>query len=632
MTPGVHHGERTSASITYRRGMDRAVLTTGANSGLGLAIAVELAKRGYRSIGSVRTKAKANEVAREAKASGVEVETVLLDVKDADRCAEVIDDLELYGLVNNAGYSVTGAVEDTPDDEARDLLETMVVAPMRLARLALPGMRGRGEGRIVNISSIYGRFTTPFTGWYQAAKHGLEGVTDALRMEVAGMGVKVVLVEPGGFRTAIFDEVSGDLDRRGADTPYRRGYDRMLQTLKLSQPFLGDPQVVARVVAGAMSSRVPRARYLVGNDAQAAALTERFTPTFVKDLVTRRGDGPGKGGADSASPQIGRVVGLARRVELGVVERGERLDTATPSPREPVPGLAVDQELHPLHLVEPGRGVHDLGHRLDLVLARGLEEGVVQVDDEGAVALHVAVEQRRLGRDGGLQPAVLLVGGEALEELGQHRRWRWGPRRGRPPAGGRRPGGPARQEVHLRAAGAAGLRRRFGSASSEACVSVVGMARGPSSWGRHSPRAASPTTARTHERASQASWCRRELDDEAGARRAVGPVLDPHPPAVEADVLVDEGEAEAGALAHAAPAGAAAAGEAVEDELALLGAARPGRGPRPRSRRARRRLALARRLAGSTRRRPSTVAAAVDAARCRRGWRSRGPGGACRPG
>ena len=288
VAPAVHQGERTQPSITYRRGMDRAVLTTGANSGLGLAIAVELAKRGYRSIGSVRTKAKAAEVAREAKASGVEIETVLLDVKDAERCAEVIDDLELFGLVNNAGYSVTGAVEDTPDDEARDLLETMVVAPMRLARLALPGMRGRGEGRIVNISSIYGRFTTPFTGWYQAAKHGLEGVTDALRMEVAGMGVKVVLVEPGGFRTAIFDEVSGDLDRRGADTPYRRGYDRMLQTLKLSQPFLGDPQVVARVVAGAMSSRVPRARYLVGNDAQAAALTERFTPTFVKDLVTRR--------------------------------------------------------------------------------------------------------------------------------------------------------------------------------------------------------------------------------------------------------------------------------------------------------------------------------------------------------
>ena len=109
VAPTVHEGARTQASITYRRGMDRAVLTTGANSGLGLAIAVELAKRGYRSIGSVRTKAKAAEVTREAKASGVEIETVLLDVKDADRCAEVIDDAgavrprEQRGLLGDRG-------------------------------------------------------------------------------------------------------------------------------------------------------------------------------------------------------------------------------------------------------------------------------------------------------------------------------------------------------------------------------------------------------------------------------------------------------------------------------------------------------------------------------------------------
>jgi NAD(P)-dependent dehydrogenase (short-subunit alcohol dehydrogenase family) len=268
--------------------VDRAVLTTGANSGLGLAIAVELARRGYRSIGGVRSKAKARTVTEAAADAGVTVETVLLDVDDADRCAEVMADLDLYGLVNNAGYSVTGAVEDTPDDEARAVLETMVVAPMRLARLALPAMRANGEGRIINMSSIYGRFTTPFTGWYQAAKHALEGVSDALRMEVAAMGVKVILVEPGGFRTAIFDEVSRDLDRRDPATPYRRGYDRMVQTLRLSQPFLGDPAAVAKVVASAIGSRVPRARYVVGNDAQMGVLVERFTPTFVRDLVTRK--------------------------------------------------------------------------------------------------------------------------------------------------------------------------------------------------------------------------------------------------------------------------------------------------------------------------------------------------------
>lgn len=264
----------------------RIVLTTGANSGLGLATVIEVARKGYRSVGSVRSEAKADTVRAAAAAAGVDVETVLFDVTDAEACAEVIGGLDLYGLVNNAGYSMTGAVEDVGDDEARAILETMVVAPIRLARLALPGMRARGAGRIVNVSSIYGRMSTPFTGWYQAAKHGLEGVTDALRMEVAGFGVQVVLVEPGAFRTAIFDEVARDIERRG-DTPYATGYARALQAMQLASPFMGDPATVARLIARLLSSPAPRARYLVGPDAQAISVADLFTPTWVRDMVTR---------------------------------------------------------------------------------------------------------------------------------------------------------------------------------------------------------------------------------------------------------------------------------------------------------------------------------------------------------
>jgi NAD(P)-dependent dehydrogenase (short-subunit alcohol dehydrogenase family) len=162
------------------------VLVTGANSGLGLATTIEVARRGYQAVGSVRSEAKAEVLHAAAAEAGVEVDHVLLDVTDAARCEAVLKEVgPLYGLVNNAGGGGTGAVEDVDDDEVRTTLEAMLIAPIRLARLALPAMRMQGTGRIVNISSIFGRASTPLTGWYQAAKQGLEGVSDALRMEVA---------------------------------------------------------------------------------------------------------------------------------------------------------------------------------------------------------------------------------------------------------------------------------------------------------------------------------------------------------------------------------------------------------------------------------------------------------------
>jgi NAD(P)-dependent dehydrogenase (short-subunit alcohol dehydrogenase family) len=265
-------------------------LVTGANSGIGLATVVELARTGFAAVGTVRSAAKADVVAKAAADAGVDVETAILDVTDATACEEVVARHRPRVLVNNAGFGMVGAVEDVGDDEARHAFETMVLAPVRLARLAIPPMRDAGGGRIVMVSSIYGRASTPLTGWYQGCKQALEGVTDALRMEVARDGIAVALVEPGGFRTGIWDDTASDVTRRSGSR-YDTAYRRTLLTTELTEPLMGDPEECARVIATACTTRFARARYLVGYDAQTIAFWNRLTPTRVKDEIVRRAFG-----------------------------------------------------------------------------------------------------------------------------------------------------------------------------------------------------------------------------------------------------------------------------------------------------------------------------------------------------
>jgi NAD(P)-dependent dehydrogenase (short-subunit alcohol dehydrogenase family) len=264
----------------------KTALVTGANSGIGLATVLELAGRGFRTIGTVRSQDKADGVHAAARDAGVTVETRLLDVTDPEGCGAALADLELDALVNNAGFGSMGAVEDTGDDDARAILETMVLAPVRLARLALPGMRARGGGRIVMMSSIYGRTTTPLTGWYQAAKHALEAVSDALRVEVARDRVHVVLVEPGGVQTGVWDDFRHDREAR-AGSPYDDAYRRLDGVVRLGTPVMGRPEDCARVVATALTSPRPRRRYLVGIDAKLTALATCSVPAPVRDRVLR---------------------------------------------------------------------------------------------------------------------------------------------------------------------------------------------------------------------------------------------------------------------------------------------------------------------------------------------------------
>lgn len=269
----------------------KSVLVTGANSGIGLVTALELAGAGYDVVGSVRSSAKAELVEAAAAERGVQVRTVELDVDDAASCAAGVEQVAAltgggpWALVNNAGYALSGAVEDVPDDQVRAQLETNVVAPLRLARLVLPGMRERGEGRIVNVSSVAGRLSTPLMGWYCASKHALEAVSDALRIEVEPDGVRVVLVEPGMFGTDVWAAAKEGGFPTTTHPRYAASYARAEAAARSGADRLPDPVWVARTIRVALSNPVPLARYVVGADAVAGILAEMVVPTVVTDYV-----------------------------------------------------------------------------------------------------------------------------------------------------------------------------------------------------------------------------------------------------------------------------------------------------------------------------------------------------------
>jgi NAD(P)-dependent dehydrogenase (short-subunit alcohol dehydrogenase family) len=265
----------------------RTVLVTGANSGIGLEIALHTAALGFRVVGTARSDEKADVLAKAASDAGVAVETMVLDVTDAVRCRTVVGELEPWAVVNNAGYMNVGKVVDVPAEEALEQLHALVVAPMRLATLAIPSMRRRGDGRIVNVSSVTAYTTAAMTGWYQASKHALSAVTDALRREVAVDGVDVVSIEPGGMRTGIWDKADDDLARRQPGSTSPDAYRQARRLLRASQPRMGDPAKVAAVVGEALTAGRPKPRYRVGADAPVVVLLDNVLPERAKMWLTR---------------------------------------------------------------------------------------------------------------------------------------------------------------------------------------------------------------------------------------------------------------------------------------------------------------------------------------------------------
>ena len=272
--------------------VSKAVLITGCSSGIGRATAERLAGVGWK----VYATARQVEAIAPLEERGCEL--LPLDVTDEDSMRSAVDEVErregaVGVLVNNAGYSQSGAVEAVPTEKVRRQFETNVFGLARMCQLVLPGMRRQGYGRIVNVSSMGGKLTFPGAGYYHASKHAVEALSDALRFEVASFGVRVAVIEPGLIRTSFAQAAVGSMDGSGGEHPYA-GFDEGVARATAENydrgpisRLAGEPEAVAEAIERAISARSPRSRYAVAPSAHLFMGLRRLLPDRAWDAILR---------------------------------------------------------------------------------------------------------------------------------------------------------------------------------------------------------------------------------------------------------------------------------------------------------------------------------------------------------
>jgi NAD(P)-dependent dehydrogenase (short-subunit alcohol dehydrogenase family) len=267
---------------TLRASVGDLVLITGTSSGIGLSAAVECAAAGYRVVGTMRNIGKRAALDEAAKARGVSVDVEQLDVT-AELVGAKIRELVLkygpfYGLVNNAGIGVGGAFEEQSEEDVRAQFETNVFGLMAVTRAILPSMRAARRGRIVNLSSLSGRVAFPLLSIYAATKHAVEGFSESLRWELEPFGIQVCVVEPGTFKTPIFN---GN-QRRGASVSAGGPYAAMSETVERlildGAEKAPPPDAVGQAIARLLGEDAPRFRSVIGRDARALVALRRMVP------------------------------------------------------------------------------------------------------------------------------------------------------------------------------------------------------------------------------------------------------------------------------------------------------------------------------------------------------------------
>ncbi len=268
--------------------MAATALVTGASSGIGEATVRALLADGFTVYAAARR------LDRMAPLAAAGAKLLSLDLTDDASIVAAMATIQAAGrldvLVNNAGYGSYGALEDVPMAEARRQCEVNLFGLARLCQLALPMMRARKSGKIVNVTSVGGKMWEPFGAWYHATKFAVEGLSDCLRMEVAPFGIDVIVIEPGAIRTEWSGIASDGLLRMSGATAYGPAARQLAKlhaganASRLSSP----PEVVARTIAKSVRADRPRTRYATGGGARTILFLRRILSDRMFDGLMRR--------------------------------------------------------------------------------------------------------------------------------------------------------------------------------------------------------------------------------------------------------------------------------------------------------------------------------------------------------
>lgn len=265
------------------------ILITGASSGIGFETAKALALRGHTVFAAARSMDKLE------KLRDFGIVPVELDVTQTDSIQQAVKTVhEQAGridvLINNAGYGSFGALEDVPLQEARRQLDVNVFGLVEMTKNVLPIMRQQGSGRVINTSSMGGKMVAYFGGWYHATKYAVEALSDALRMETAGHGIDVVLIEPGAIKTPWGAIAADNLEKASGEGAYAAEAKRAAQGMRklYEGAMISKPKVIVDAMVKAVEAKKPKPRYLVGFGAKPLVAAHAILPDRVFDYVMRR--------------------------------------------------------------------------------------------------------------------------------------------------------------------------------------------------------------------------------------------------------------------------------------------------------------------------------------------------------